>query len=69
MKKKSQAIAVLLAFFLGGFGIQHFYLGRMKAGVLSLLFFWTLIPALWAWVDIIMIALMDSKIFHKKYSK
>ncbi|WP_314675120.1 TM2 domain-containing protein [uncultured Solobacterium sp.] len=37
----------LLAFFLGDFGAQEFYAGNTRAGVLSLVFFWTGIPAIY----------------------
>ena len=35
---------ILLAVFLGIFGAQYFYSGQKKKGVLSLCFFWTVIP-------------------------
>ena len=36
----------LLAFFLGVFGAQEFYAGNTRAGMLSLIFCWTGIPAI-----------------------
>lgn len=50
---KSKGIALLLAIFLGGFGIHRFYLGQSGAGILYLLFFWTLIPFFLSLIDII----------------
>ncbi len=50
---------VLLAFFLGGLGIHHFYAGKTAAGVLSILFCWTFIPAIVAFIQAI-IALCKS---------
>jgi TM2 domain-containing membrane protein YozV len=44
--RKDEVIGVLLAVFLGGFGVHHFYLRRDGLGVLYLLFFWTGIPAI-----------------------
>jgi TM2 domain-containing membrane protein YozV len=44
--RKEEVVGVLLAVFLGGFGIHHFYLHRDTAGILYALFFWTGIPAL-----------------------
>src|SRR5208283_3486523 len=43
---KSRSIAILLAIFLGGFGIHKFYLNKPGQGVLYLLFCWTFIPAI-----------------------
>lgn len=44
--KKSKITAFLLALFLGGMGIQWFYLGKAWAGVLSILFCWAIVPSL-----------------------
>ena len=48
---KDEAIGVLLAFFLGGFGAHRFYLRQYGLGVLYLVFFWTGIPALIALIE------------------
>ena len=40
-----RATAALLAILLGGIGAHKFYLGRTGWGVVYLLFFWTLVPA------------------------
>ena len=37
----------LLAFFLGVFGAQEFYAGNTRAGMLSLVFCWTGVPAIY----------------------
>ena len=42
---------VLLALFLGGFGIHNFYAGKTGQGILFLLFFWTAIPAIVAFIQ------------------
>lgn len=44
---------VLLALFLGGFGIHNFYAGKTGQGILFLLFFWTTIPAIIAFIQAI----------------
>ena len=44
---------VLLALFIGGFGIHNFYAGKTGQGVLFLLFFWTTIPAIIAFIQAI----------------
>jgi len=43
----------LVAFFLGGLGIQEFLLGNTMRGILGILFCWTGIPAIIAIVQII----------------
>ena len=37
-------MGILLALFLGGFGIHHFYLRRTGLGILYCCFFWTPFP-------------------------
>jgi len=49
--RKDEVIGVLLAIFLGGLGIHHFYLRRDGLGLLYLLFSWTAIPMVIAWVE------------------
>jgi TM2 domain-containing membrane protein YozV len=44
--KKSTTVGVLLALFLGGLGVHHFYLHRVALGVLYIVFCWTFIPAI-----------------------
>jgi TM2 domain-containing membrane protein YozV len=49
--RKDEVIAVLLAIFLGGLGIHHFYLRRDGLGILYLVFSWTGIPMVIAWIE------------------
>jgi TM2 domain-containing membrane protein YozV len=49
--RKDEVIGVLLAIFLGGLGIHHFYLRRDGLGVLYLVFSWTGIPMVIAWIE------------------
>jgi TM2 domain-containing membrane protein YozV len=49
--KKDPTAAVLLALFLGGFGIHKFYLGQTGWGVVYLIFCWTGIPAVIAFFE------------------
>lgn len=44
---------VLLAFFLGGLGIHKFYAGKTVAGILYILFCWSFIPSIIAFVEAI----------------
>src|SRR5690625_1333639 len=65
---KSQTVAGLWCFFLGGFGAHRFYLGKIVTGILYLLFFWTSIPALIACVEIIIIAFTSPERWAEKYN-
>lgn len=65
---KSKTTAILLAFFLGAFGAHQFYLGRKGLGILYIVFFWTLIPSLLAFIDFIMLIVMRDDEFDKKYN-
>jgi len=66
---KTKTTAIILSFFLGGFGIQKFYLGQTTAGILYFLFCWTFIPAILAWIDIIKISCMSEEKFNLEYNK
>lgn len=45
-KKVNQLVYCLLAFLLGDFGAQEFYIGNIGAGIACAIFFWTGIPAI-----------------------
>lgn len=64
---KSRVTAAVLAFFLGGFGIHKFYLGKTAQGVLYLLFCWTFIPAIIAFIEFIIYLTMSDETFEEKY--
>ena len=49
--RRDELAGILLALFLGGFGIHHFYLRRTGLGILYLCFFWTWIPALLGFIE------------------
>lgn len=65
--QKSRMSAALLAFFLGGFGAHKFYLGRVGQGIIYLLFFWTFIPAIIAFIEFIVYLCMSDDSFAAKY--
>lgn len=48
---KSKIAAGILAIFLGGLGIHKFYLGKTGKGILYLVFCWTYIPSLIAFIE------------------
>jgi TM2 domain-containing membrane protein YozV len=43
--RRDEVVGVLLALFLGSFGLHHFYLRRTGLGILYACFFWSGIPA------------------------
>lgn len=52
-KAVKKVVYCLLAFFLGGIGIHKFYAGRIGAGIVYILFCWTYIPAIIAFIEFI----------------
>ena len=44
--RRDEVVGILLALFLGCFGVHHFYLRRTGLGILYLCFFWTGITAI-----------------------
>jgi TM2 domain-containing membrane protein YozV len=65
---KSKSTAAILAFFLGGLGVHRFYLNQTGLGFLYLLFCWTLIPSIIAFVDFLIFLTMGEGSFNKKYN-
>jgi len=49
--RRDEVVGVLLALFLGSFGIHHFYVGRTGLGILYCCFFWTGIPAILGFIE------------------
>jgi TM2 domain-containing membrane protein YozV len=65
---KNKTTAALLAFFLGAFGAHRFYLGQIGLGFIYLIFCWTFIPYLIAFVDFISFLVMSEGSFNMKYN-
>lgn len=65
---KGKTTAAVLAFFLGGFGIHRFYLGQWW-GLFYLLFFWTMIPGVVAFIEFIVFLVSDQKNWDQKYNE
>ena len=65
--RKSRGVAIVLALFLGGFGIHKFYLNQVFLGVLYLLFCWTFIPAIISLFEALMLLFTDESEFHRRF--
>jgi TM2 domain-containing membrane protein YozV len=65
---RNKTTAALLAFFLGGFGGQYFYLGRVGAGIACILFCWTFIPCIIAFYHFIKFLIMSEDKFNLEYN-
>ncbi|QDY43486.1 TM2 domain-containing protein [Candidatus Pantoea soli] len=65
--KKSRMAAVLFAFFLGGLGAHKFYLGKVGQGILYILFCWTFIPSIVAFIEFILYLCSSDEDFARKY--
>ena len=50
-ERRDGVVGILLALFLGVFGIHHFYLRRTGLGILYCCFFWTGIPAILGFIE------------------
>jgi TM2 domain-containing membrane protein YozV len=65
---KDQTSTILLAAFLGDFGIHRFYLGQPLAGLLYLVFFWTGIPGIVASIEAYRFAFMGPGDWADRYN-
>ncbi len=66
---KSRGVCALLAIFLGGFGVQYFYLGKTTAGIIALIGTWVFcgIPSILWLIQGILMFLMSPEDFERKY--
>jgi TM2 domain-containing membrane protein YozV len=51
MVRRDEIVGILLALFLGTFGVHHFYLRRTGLGILYCLLFWSGIPTLLGFIE------------------
>jgi TM2 domain-containing membrane protein YozV len=65
---KDRTVAILLCFFVGGFGIHKFYLGNNVAGVIYLLFCWTFIPSIIAFFEFFGLCFMPDREFNARFN-
>ena len=64
---KNRTTAGVFALLLGGLGVHKFYLGQVGLGILYLVFCWTMIPSLIAFVEGIILLTMSEDAFAQKY--
>lgn len=64
---KDKTVAALLAFFLGALGVHKFYMGKIGSGFLYLIFWWTGIPGIIAFIDFIVYLTCTDKEFNERY--
>ena len=64
---RSRTTAGLFALLLGGLGVHKFYLGQVGADVLYVLFCWTFIPAIIAFVEALLLFGMNDADFARKF--
>lgn len=62
---KDRTTAGILALLLGGLGAHHFYLGNTLRGILYVLFVWTFIPMIAAFIEGILYLTKSDEEFHK----
>jgi TM2 domain-containing membrane protein YozV len=65
---KDKNTAAILALFMGTIGVHKFYLGRIGAGILYLVFSLTFIPTVLGLIDFFVLALMDQDEFNRRYN-
>ncbi|NUN65328.1 NINE protein [Pseudanabaena biceps] len=65
---RTRTSAILWCFFLGAFGAHKFYLGQSGLGIVYLLFFWTGIPYLVAFIEFIMLLTMSDTEFNRRFN-
>lgn len=65
---KTRTGAILWCFFLGWAGAHKFYLGQSGWGIVYLLFCWTGIPSLAAFIEFIMFLVMSETEFNRKFN-
>lgn len=66
-KYRSRMAATALALFGGMFGLHRFFLGQWW-GIIYLIFFWTYIPAIVAYIEAIIFIRTDQEKWNQKYN-
>lgn len=64
---RSRLAAALFAILLGSLGIHKFYLGQVGWGIVYLLFFWSMIPAIVGIIEGILLLVMSDAEFAQRH--
>lgn len=64
--RKSRVTAGVLALLVGGLGVHKFYLNKVGLGFLYLIFVWTFIPAIVAFIEGIIYLTQDDRTFSER---
>ena len=65
---KQKIVALVLCLFFGWLGVHKFYLGQAGLGILYVLFSWTLIPGLVAFVEFWILLFMSEEAFNRQFN-
>jgi TM2 domain-containing membrane protein YozV len=66
---RNKVTAALLALFLGPIGVHKFYLGQNFAGIMYLLFSWTMLPTIISFFEFLGLILMSDRAFDAQYNQ
>lgn len=64
-----RVIVAILALFIGGLGGHHFYLGNTGRALVYLIFCWTFIPGIIAFIEGIQYLMMSDSEFDSKFNR
>ena len=65
---RNKFVAAILAMFVGAFGVHKFYLGHIAAGVMYLMFFWTGIPSIIAFIEGLVYLTKSEETFDREHN-
>jgi len=65
---KQKVVALVLCWFFGWLGAHKFYLGQAGVGMLYVLFCWTFIPGLVAFVEFWILLFMSEAEFNRQFN-
>lgn len=65
---KQKIVAVVLCWFFGWIGAHKFYLGQGGLGIFYVLFFWTGIPAVVAFIEFFILLFMAEPDFDRQFN-